>query len=417
MSEVVTTQRRPRNRKQLIVAAAARQFQRRGFHDASIADIAADVGITGPALYRHFRGKQELLAAAVELEIEQVAAAYADAPSGLREMLEHAAGRMQGSDHVGAVWERNQAHLAPQARMESGERYRRAVAPLRHAIERARPDLDRSGVDLVLWASQSALSGDRAFGAGKVSRERALALIVEAAWSVCEIRDFGSVSLSESGVGGVAGRIMPASRREAILQAAVALFAERGFQAVGMDDIGKAAGITGPTLYHHFPGKSALLVAAVTRCMDALQFDVSSALAGTDDPVRALESVLASFVRVNVAYGDALSAVNREIVNIPADERAPIRRLQAEYVGEWVALLMRVRPDLSAAEAHGLVRTGQSVVNRLRGRLRGEPEDVRTQLGLLGGAILGLSGSTRPEAPSSGREIRAPDTPPSLPQR
>ena len=61
----VAVQRRPRNRKQLIVAAAAKQCERRGFHDAAIADIAADVGITGPALYRHFRGKQNLLAAAV----------------------------------------------------------------------------------------------------------------------------------------------------------------------------------------------------------------------------------------------------------------------------------------------------------------------------------------------------------------
>lgn len=90
----VAVQRRPRNRKQLIVAAAAKQFERRGFHDAAIADIAADVGITGPALYRHFRGKQNLLAAAVEFEIEGgLEAAYAaPQPGGLRDLLEYAAG-------------------------------------------------------------------------------------------------------------------------------------------------------------------------------------------------------------------------------------------------------------------------------------------------------------------------------------
>lgn len=86
----VAVQRRPRNRKQLIVAAAAKQFERRGFHDAAIADIAADVGITGPALYRHFRGKQNLLAAAVEFEIEGLEAAYAAPQPGLRDLLEYA---------------------------------------------------------------------------------------------------------------------------------------------------------------------------------------------------------------------------------------------------------------------------------------------------------------------------------------
>ena len=69
-------QRRPRNRKQLIVAAAARQFERKGFHDTSVADIAAEVGITGPALYRHFRSKSDLLMAAIELEIDQIERIY-----------------------------------------------------------------------------------------------------------------------------------------------------------------------------------------------------------------------------------------------------------------------------------------------------------------------------------------------------
>lgn len=109
----VAVQRRPRNRKQLIVAAAAKQFERRGFHDAAIADIAADVGITGPALYRHFRGKQNLLAAAVEFEIEGLEAAYAAPQPGLRDLLEYAAGKSLGQNRASALWERNQAYLDP----------------------------------------------------------------------------------------------------------------------------------------------------------------------------------------------------------------------------------------------------------------------------------------------------------------
>nr|BFE81084.1 hypothetical protein GCM10020093_036850 [Planobispora longispora] len=44
-----------------ILEAAARLFAARGFHGVSIEDIGAAVGTSGPALYRHFSGKEALL--------------------------------------------------------------------------------------------------------------------------------------------------------------------------------------------------------------------------------------------------------------------------------------------------------------------------------------------------------------------
>jgi AcrR family transcriptional regulator len=38
------------------------------------------------------------------------------------------------------------------------------------------------------------------------------------------------------------------------------LIAERGFLAVRLEDIGAAAGVSGPAFYRHFPNKEALLV-------------------------------------------------------------------------------------------------------------------------------------------------------------
>jgi len=51
----------PRSRE--ILQAAAELFDARGFHATTIDDVGAAVGITGPALYRYFRGKSELLSA------------------------------------------------------------------------------------------------------------------------------------------------------------------------------------------------------------------------------------------------------------------------------------------------------------------------------------------------------------------
>ena len=50
------------NRRAEILLASARLFAARGFHGVSIEDIGGAVGISGPALYRHFSGKDALLA-------------------------------------------------------------------------------------------------------------------------------------------------------------------------------------------------------------------------------------------------------------------------------------------------------------------------------------------------------------------
>jgi AcrR family transcriptional regulator len=54
-------QARRASRRTEILAAAAVLFARRGFHGVSIDDIGAAVGMSGPALYRHFSGKEAVL--------------------------------------------------------------------------------------------------------------------------------------------------------------------------------------------------------------------------------------------------------------------------------------------------------------------------------------------------------------------
>lgn len=49
------------------------------------------------------------------------------------------------------------------------------------------------------------------------------------------------------------------SKRKEILEAALTLFSERGYDGVGVDEIGEAVGVKGPTLYYYFKGKDAIL--------------------------------------------------------------------------------------------------------------------------------------------------------------
>jgi AcrR family transcriptional regulator len=66
-------------RRQTILAAALELFRERGFHGTSINDIGARAGVTGPALYRHFRGKEDVLAEAIREGSRRIAAATREA--------------------------------------------------------------------------------------------------------------------------------------------------------------------------------------------------------------------------------------------------------------------------------------------------------------------------------------------------
>jgi AcrR family transcriptional regulator len=55
-----------------IVRAAALVFQRKGYHGATMADIAAEVNLTAGSLYHHFPSKEELLAAVLDTGLSQI---------------------------------------------------------------------------------------------------------------------------------------------------------------------------------------------------------------------------------------------------------------------------------------------------------------------------------------------------------
>lgn len=73
-----------------------------------------------------------------------------------------------------------------------------------------------------------------------------------------------------------------AARREVIEQAAVDVFAERGYHGASIDEICRRAGVTPPVLYDHFPSKLALHRRLLERTRDELLALWSEHLAGDD---------------------------------------------------------------------------------------------------------------------------------------
>lgn len=133
-----------------------------------------------------------------------------------------------------------------------------------------------------------------------------------------------------------------APRRELLLEAAAELFAERGFYAVGIDDIGAAAGITGPGVYRHFPSKQALLTSLCDRTMDRM-LGIAMAADGLDE-------LVAVHVRFSVEERALLGVWVRERHALEEDVRRSLRARQRSYEQLWRDALAPLRPALAPDE-------------------------------------------------------------------
>lgn len=78
---------------------------------------------------------------------------------------------------------------------------------------------------------------------------------------------------------------------------AVAVFAARGYNGVGVQDVCAASGITKPTLYHHFGSKRGLLEAIATERYGAFVSAVTGAMQYRPDLGGALRDTMQVFLR------------------------------------------------------------------------------------------------------------------------
>jgi AcrR family transcriptional regulator len=154
------------------------------------------------------------------------------------------------------------------------------------------------------------------------------------------------------------------SRRDEILEIAVGLFATRGYHGVSMDDIGAAAGVTGPALYHHFAGKEAMLAAALNPVSENLLAGGRTRIAEhSGDPRACLAALIDFHVDFALANPAVIALHLHELDRLPEEPRRQIRRLQRLYVEEWVTVLTALRPELSAGEARVLAHAAFGLMN------------------------------------------------------
>src|SRR4051795_8185517 len=81
-------------------------------------------------------------------------------------------------------------------------------------------------------------------------------------------------------------------RRTQLLAAAERLIAEHGYLAVRLEDIGAAAGVTGPAIYRHFPNKEAFLAELLVGISTRLLAGATDVVAEAGTPADALDGLV-----------------------------------------------------------------------------------------------------------------------------
>ncbi len=352
---------RPRDRKQQIIRAAADLFHRHGYANVSTGQIAQAVGITAGALYRHFGGKQDLLAEALgdvfDRSLEFVSG---DQPMDLETMVHELAATASVRPDLGVLWSRETRHLDAGRLEELRKRFFRFHARFAAEVRARRPELSAGDADLLSFCALAVLTSV-SYHRTPLSESATTDLIQRAAMVVLTTPMEPSAT-SEVATARGSG-LAPHSRREAILAAATSLFHDRGYQAVTMEDIGATVQVTSTAVYKYFPSKSDLLSAVISRASEPLQLGLTRALAAASTPIEGLDNAMDAYVDFALTHHDLVGILVSEVTNLPDRPRHDVRRAQHDYVAEWVRLLTGARPDLDAARARHLVHAVLTVVN------------------------------------------------------
>ncbi|MEU0870840.1 TetR/AcrR family transcriptional regulator [Nocardia brasiliensis] len=384
---------RPANRRALIVAAAADLFCRNGYADVGMGDVAAAVAMGPSALYRHFRGKQSLLATVVGEALTAFAEAVDAAAARPDEIGATLAATMLARRDVGVLWRREARHLSVDDRAEFRATARRIGARLAGLIAARRPDLTPAAADLLAW-SALAVANSVSFHSLSLPEPEFGTLLGELVDSVVHAPPpvFGELRDLERD----ATPLAALDRREAILTEATKLFAARGFASVRMDEIGAAVGIAGPSVYNHFPGKADILLAAIVRGDEWLRRDLHRALAQAAGPRDALERLLASYSAFVFENPHLMQTLVSEARQLPEADRRRAKAAQRAYIAEWVHLLRRLRPEWEPIPARIRVQAAQSMLNDLASTRQVRAyRDVDTVAATIAAEVLGLPGPGR----------------------
>ena len=349
---------RPRNRRELLRAAAADLFARHGYANVSMADVATAVNVGTSAVYHHYAGKAELLYDVIDDTLERAASGLPTAPAGeLPEVAGILAALILDDRALGVLWQRESGNLGKTERGRLGKKFVYLNTWLADALEARRPELTSQEVELLTVCALQAMTSV-AFHHLSLPRGQYERLLADLASRVM------SMDPPPAGPRPRPRRKAARTRADEIIDAGIALFARHGYADTSIDDIGAAVGIAGPTIYNHFASKHDILVAGLLRGHDHLQESLRAARAEGVGPADVLRRLSDAYVDLTLDQTDLIGALCTESVHL-GDEAASrrVRDVQRAYIQDWVAIARAHNPTDSPTVARIKVQAAQMMAN------------------------------------------------------
>lgn len=358
---------RPRDRKQRIEQAAATAFSRRGYHPVSMQDIADAVGISAPALYRHFPNKYELFArTALSMADRLIEATDAASRLPLSTPEEARAALVELVDAVCNVaielratagiyrWEGRHLEREDRNTLNAGFTILGRRFMVAHRVYR--PGVPESERKFLLVAALSSLASVTAHDT-TLARKRLREMLTESAWTLLDldVETYGDALTSRSIFGeraGLAASEAPASsRREHLLDAGIRLFAVRGYNEVTIEELAAEVGLTPSGVYRHFESKAALLVAAYDRA--SVWLNNASREVGSPgvSPHERLRLLCTAYIAQSSLSPDLMRVYFAEQGNLSDRDLRHLQSVQNSHMATWIECVRQIRPEFNDREA------------------------------------------------------------------
>lgn len=365
--------RRPKDRKAQIARASAEAFSSLGYYGVSMETIAARVGISAAALYRHYSSKYELFRDAVVNLGQQLvdSTAIAEEMTGdpeltLRRLVSALIDTAMANRESGGLYRWEGRYLRGDDQATLNAQMRAVHHHIQAPLMAIRPELT-SRQRWTLSTSALSVIGSIVDHRAKLPAIQVRALLADLADTVlaAELPDVAGSAVEHSPPV-IAQTETP--KYEALLNESMRLFNLKGYRDTSMEDIATAVGMPASGIYRYFSGKSDILAAAFRRAADRLSAEMSAIVGTVPDREEALTAVMDAYVVRSFDQPELDYVYYTERLNMTPGDQKILRNLQRANVESWVDLVVSVRPEWTPGQARFAVHAAMSLVIDL-GRL------------------------------------------------
>jgi AcrR family transcriptional regulator len=359
--------RRPKDRKAQIARASAEAFSTLGYHAVSMEAIAARVGISATALYRHYPSKYDLFRDVVLALGEQLVGCteFADEAQAGAETLQRLIAAITDTALVnresGGLYRWEARYLRGDDQTTLDGQMQTVNRRIQLSLMALRPTLS-SRQRWTLSTSILSVIGSIVDHHAKLPAVHVRAVLGEIATAIstADVPDLSDESPVEGARRRSAG--VDPSKYEALLTESVRLFNRKGYRDTTMEEIASAVAMPTSGIYRYFSGKNDILAAIYRRAADRLSSEASSILGGITDPEEALSKLTDAYVKRSFDHPELAYVYYTERVNMAAADQKILRNLQRATVESWVRLLTEIRSDWTVGQARFAVHAAMALV-------------------------------------------------------